>query len=191
VCAKQKQVVFIDRDGVINKDKIGGYITNWTEFQFIDGVLSALKQLSDAGFDIVIISNQAGVGDGVYSEQQLNQVTQKMMEKITATGVKIQGIYYCLHGKKEGCACRKPKPGLFQQAARDIPFVPNESFFIGDKVTDVEAGNSFGLRNIFVLTGHGKTDQANLDPSKKPETIVPSLTEAVEHVLKQPHGKTA
>jgi len=180
-----EKVIFVDRDGVINEDKIGGYITRWEEFRFIDGTIEALKQLSDAGFEIVIISNQAGIGDGVYSEKSLNEITKKMLDTLKKRGVKIRGIYYCLHGKQEGCDCRKPKTGLFEQAARKIDFDPGQAYFFGDKASDMEAGLKFGLRNVYVLTGHGEADREKLKEIGQPDTIVPTITEAAQYVLKQ------
>src|SRR3990167_4707751 len=137
--SQTKKVVFIDRDGVINEDPIGDYVKRWEDFRFISGAVSALEKLSQSGFKIVIISNQAGIGDGIYSETALKNITQKMLAKMKKNRIQISGIYYCLHGKEASCNCRKPKTGLFEQAARDISFIPSETYFVGDKVSDVQA----------------------------------------------------
>ena len=179
------QVVFIDRDGVINEDPIGDYVKRWEDFRFMPGVLTALKQLIEAGFKIIIISNQAGVGDGEYTEDALNDITDKMKMELRKNGILVHKIYYCLHGKNAGCDCRKPKTGLFERAARDIAFHPAETYFIGDKLTDVQAGKNFGLKTIFVLTGHGTVDQHKLQKNAQPEKILPSLKEAVNYILNQ------
>jgi D-glycero-D-manno-heptose 1,7-bisphosphate phosphatase len=179
------KVIFIDRDGVINVDKIGGYITTWEEFKFIPGTISALKALVKAQIGIVIISNQAGIGDGVYSKRALDEITDKMLNVFEKERIIISGVYYCLHGKQEGCGCRKPQPGLFEQAAKDMRFNPHETYFIGDKATDMEAGNKYGLRTIFVLTGHGATDKDKLGSGCQPEKIVPSIVEAAQYVIEQ------
>ena len=176
-------MIFIDRDGVINEDPIGDYVKRWKDFRFIPGVLESLKRLVQAGFGIVIISNQAGIGDGEYSEEALNVITDKMMRELKKNGIPTKGIYYCLHGKEANCDCRKPKTGLFKQAAQEILFRPAETYFIGDKQTDVQAGKKFGLRTIFVLTGHGTADQRKLKAEERPEKILPSLGEAVDYVL--------
>ena len=177
------KIVFIDRDGVINEDPIGDYVKRWEDFRFIPGVLESLKRLVQAGFGIVIISNQAGIGDGEYSKEALNDITDKMMRELKKNGIPIKGIYYCLHGKEANCDCRKPKTGLFKQAAQEISFRPTETYFVGDKQTDVQAGKNFGLRTIFVLTGHGTADQRKLKAEERPEKILPSLGEAVDYVL--------
>jgi D-glycero-D-manno-heptose 1,7-bisphosphate phosphatase len=183
--ANKEKVIFIDRDGVINEDPIGDYIKRWEDFRLIHGTLTAFKQLRDAGFTIVIISNQAGIGDGAYPESELNTITKNMCALFKKNGVDIRGVYYCLHGKQEGCDCRKPKPGLFKIVAKDISFAPEDCYFIGDKASDIAAGHAFGLKTVLVLTGHGKMAQGQLKEAGDPEAIVPSIAEAVLHVLKQ------
>ncbi len=182
---KTKQVVFIDRDGVINEDPIGDYVKHWEDFRFIPGTIKALKKIYKAGFGIVIISNQAGIGDGLYPESALKIITANMLFELKKNGIEIQGVYYCLHGKDANCDCRKPKTGLFRQAAREIDFNPSGTYFIGDKASDIQAGKNFGLRTLFVLTGHGKNDRPKLKGAEEPEHIFHSLTEAVDYILKQ------
>lgn len=179
----ERKTIFIDRDGVINEDPIGDYVKRWEDFRFIPGVIQALKQLTDHDFEIVIISNQAGIGDGIYSKAALEEITEGMKKELNRNGVRLRGIYYCLHGKEENCDCRKPKTGLFRQATKDIDFNPSETFFIGDKVSDIQAGRDFGLRTLFVLTGHGTQDQFRLKEGERPEEIFSSLKEAVDYVI--------
>lgn len=178
-----EKVVFIDRDGVINVDLLGDYIKSWKEFRFEKGAAEALKTLYERGYQIVIISNQAGIGDGVFSREALDEVQQGMLEDLKKRGVEIRASYYCLHGKKEGCGCRKPKTGLFEQAAKDIRFDCAGTFFIGDKASDVEAGKAFGLKTIFVRTGWGARDEEKLTGNLRPDYIFNSLQDAVEEIL--------
>lgn len=180
---KQSKIIFIDRDGVINEDVIGDYIKRWEDFRFIPGAVESLGKLTGAGYKIVIISNQAGIGDGTYPEDALNQITYKMLNELKRNSVDVKGVYYCLHGKDAGCECRKPKPGLFNQVAREIQFDPSKTYFVGDKATDVEAGKRFGLKTIFVLTGHGTIDQSKLVDGLTPDQILPSMKEAADYVL--------
>ncbi|MBI1978367.1 MAG: D-glycero-beta-D-manno-heptose 1,7-bisphosphate 7-phosphatase [Candidatus Omnitrophica bacterium] len=179
---KTEKVVFVDRDGVINEDLIGDYVKRREDFKFLPGVLGALKQLVQSGFQIVIISNQAGIGDGEYTKEALKEITDHMLDEFKKNGIHIRGIYYCLHGKNANCNCRKPKTGLLEQAAKDIQFNPSQTYLIGDKISDFQAGKNFGLKTLFVLTGHGKLDQAKITPQEKPEQIFPSLKEAVEYL---------
>lgn len=179
---ENSKVIFVDRDGVINEDFIGDYIKKWEDFRFIPGAVEALQQLTKASYRVVIISNQAGIGDGLYTQAALDDITQKMLLEFKNKSIRIGGVYYCPHGKEAGCECRKPKTGLFVRAAKEIQFNPKETYFIGDKATDMEAGKKFGLKNLFVLTGHGSIDQPKLTPDLKPEKIFPSIREAVHYI---------
>ncbi|MDP3920193.1 MAG: HAD family hydrolase [Candidatus Omnitrophota bacterium] len=174
------RVVFVDRDGVINVDLIGDYVKSWDEFRFEEGAMDAMKILTDAHYDIVVVSNQAGIGDGVFEEEALWDVHQKMLAEFEKHKVKIKSSFYCLHGKNAGCKCRKPETGLFERAAREIDFNPSETFFIGDKATDIEAGKRFGLKTIFVRTGHGAAEEPKLQGDLVPDHIVNNLAEAAE-----------
>ncbi len=181
---KTAPVVFIDRDGVINVDPIGDYVKSWEDFRFHEGVLEGLKRLTRSGFNIILISNQAGVGDGVYPEESLWDIHRKMLEVFQKEGIRIHGTYYCLHGKQAGCECRKPKTGLFRQAAQNgIRFDKSRTYFIGDKLTDVQAGKNFGLKTILVRTGHGRLDEPKCSGSFSPERTVDNFREAVQQVL--------
>ena len=172
------KVVFIDRDGVINVDPIGDYIKSWEEFEFEKGAIEALRILTDAQYQIVIISNQAGIGDGIYPETALWDIHDHMLQEFSKVGIRIKAAYYCLHGKKQGCHCRKPEIGLFEQAAKNLRFEKSTTFFIGDKATDIEAGKRFGLKTIFVRTGHGLYDESKLTESLNPDHRLANLLEA-------------
>jgi len=178
------KVIFIDRDGVINWDPIGDYIKRPEDFRFLPGVGAALKRLSDSGYRIVVVSNQAGVGDGVFPKKDLDRVNEKFLSEVERAGSRLTGVFYCLHGKKAGCSCRKPETGLFHQAEEALgDFDRSITYFIGDKVTDIEAGRKFGLRTIFVLTGHGQNEEKKLKPDHLPNYIAADLEEAVDIVL--------
>jgi len=182
---EKDRVVFIDRDGVINWDPVGDYIRHWKHFRFLPGVIDSLKKLCHQKFRIILISNQAGIGDGEYPEANLRVITLNMLNALERKGVDINSVYYCLHGKKEGCECRKPKIRLLEWASNKLSYSKSKTFFIGDKATDVIAGRKFGLNTILVLTGHGKKDRLLLNRSSKPDYIVPSLKEAVQIVIKK------
>lgn len=183
--ASRDKVIFIDRDGVINWDPIGDYIKHWKHFRFLPGVIPALKKLSDKKFKIVIISNQAGIGDGVYPESALEDITLKMLYALEKKKVRIDALYFCLHGKKHGCNCRKPKTQMFKIASEKLSYDKKKTFYIGDKHSDVEAGKRFGLKTIMVLTGHGVHDLPKLKKPYYPNYIVPTIKEAAAIALKQ------
>lgn len=181
---KKGRVVFVDRDGVVNVDLIGDYIKTWEEFQFHEKVIEGFKRLTEAGFKIILISNQAGVGDGVYPEEDLWQIHEKMLEVLKKEGIKIHASYFCLHGKNEGCECRKPKTGLFRQAAqKGLLFDKSLTYFIGDKITDIEAGKNFGLRTILVRTGYGHDHESGCRGALQPDVVVDNFEQAVDRIL--------
>lgn len=179
----KSKIVFIDRDGVINVDPIGDYIKSWEEFRFEKGALSALKKICDAGFEIFLISNQAGVGDGVFSEEALWDIHDKMLAELKKNGISIKAAFYCLHGKQAGCSCRKPEIGLFKKAVEGISYNPDKTFFVGDKASDVQAGKRFGLKTIFLRTGHGQFDEVKLKGEMKPDYVFDHLEQAVKVLI--------
>jgi len=182
---KNERLVFVDRDGVLNLDYVGDYVKKWEDFKFLPGVLESLTRLKRAGFKTLIVSNQAGIGDGVYQKADLDKITALMTSEIERAGGEVAGIYYCLHGKESGCGCRKPKTGLFKQAGKHWSFDPRHTFFIGDKASDIKAGKDFGLRTIMVLTGYGKTHSQEMESDAAPDHICEDFQEAVDFLLQK------
>jgi len=178
-----RKVVFIDRDGVINVD-LWKYVENWKEFKFEKGALDALKSLTDKGFDIFIISNQAGVGDGIFSEAAMWHVHEKMVSVMAKREIKIRGARYCHHAKKANCDCRKPKTQLLEKAVTNLIFDKNKTYFVGDKLSDLEAGRNFGVKTILVRTGYGTKTEKKLTDALRPDHIVNNLKDAVPFILK-------
>jgi histidinol-phosphate phosphatase family protein len=182
------KVIFIDRDGVINKDPAGwtehSYVTRWEDFHFLPGAKEALKLLSDNGYDIIIISNQGGVSKKHFSVEALDGITSKMLSEITIAGAKIKKVYYCIHQDSDKCDCRKPKIGMFIRAEKELGIKAKGSFFIGDGKTDVDAGRTAGLKTILVLSG--KTLPESIDGwETKPDFIFKDLLEAVKFIIKE------
>jgi len=180
------KIVFLDRDGVINKfPGNGNYVTKVKDFRFIPGTLEAIKQLTDAGYVLFIISNQAGVGKGVYSRDTLKRITKKMLSKIKKNGGRIKKVFYCTHRSDDGCDCRKPeilfiKKGL-ATINKSIAYARN-TFFVGDTVTDMVAGQNAGCKTIFVLSG--RSDRSRLRYKKvKPDYIAKDLFAASKIIL--------
>jgi len=186
--SKSNHVIFIDRDGVINKDPGGwtryNYVTRWKDFIFLPNAIKALKKLNDAGYDIVVASNQAGISKGYYSKKQLDRVNQKMIKEIEKKGVSLKKVYYCLHQDSDNCDCRKPKTGLFKQAERELGVKATGNYFVGDGKTDIEAGKKMNMKTVLVLSG--KTDLKEVGSwPVKPDHIFKDLSEAVNFVLKE------
>ncbi len=180
------KVVFIDRDGVINKDPEGwaknGYVTNPGDFIFLPDVMDSLKKLTENGYKIIFISNQAGVGKGLFTEEELDKVNDYMLKEIEMNGGRIFGTFYCTHKKEDNCECRKPKSGLIRMAMSNINTDIEKTYFIGDTERDVVAAKNFGLRAIIVLSGKTKIDDIK-DWANKPDEIMKDLKEAVDFIV--------
>jgi len=180
------KAIFLDRDGVINRDAgFGGYITSWKVFEFLPGSLEALKKLNQAGFKVIVISNQAGVAKGLYSKEDLDELTQNMLKEIEASGGKIASVNYCLHQDEDNCDCRKPKTGMLTRVAHDMEIDFSNTFLIGDSRRDILAGKAVGCKTIFVLSGNTKLE--NLDV--KPNFIAGNLLEAINKIVLNQKGE--
>lgn len=181
---RSEKVIFIDRDGVINKDPTGGYVTRWEEFYFLDGSKEAIRKLTEAGYEIIVISNQAGVGKGLYTLETLNEITKRMIAEIEKAGGRIRAVFYCPHRDEDNCDCRKPKTGLFRQARKVVDVDFAKTYFIGDGVMDIEAGRNVGCRTILILSGKTSLeDKANW--THQPDHVFKDLSEAVNLVLEK------
>ncbi len=180
------KAIFLDRDGVINKyPGDTKYVTNSDDFRFLPRVKQAIACLGKAGFRIFVISNQAGVGKGLFSQKSLDLITSRMLKCISESGGKIDAVYYCTHRKEEDCLCRKPKAGLLHIARREYPAINfKKSFFIGDTIRDVHAAKSAGCKSILVLSGKEKlSNRDNWDV--RPDFIFKNLWEAATLIIKQ------
>jgi histidinol-phosphate phosphatase family protein len=149
-----RPVVFLDRDGTIIVER--HYLSNPAGVELEVGVPEGLRRLSEAGYTLVVISNQSGVGRGKFGIEAAHAVNDRVAELLSAEGIIIAGWYMCPHHPNEGCNCRKPAAALAYQAARDLDLDLAHSFVIGDKRSDVEFAKAFDSMGILVTTGHGK-----------------------------------
>ncbi len=145
------KAVFLDRDGVLNRNSgRSRYVRDWSEFVWIPGAIKAVAQLKQAGYTIILISNQAGVGSGQMKTEDLAEIEHHMQEDLQRAGGAIDAAYYCLHRPDAGCECRKPKPGLLHQAQKDFALSFPETCFIGDDLKDLQAGAVVGCPTYIV-----------------------------------------
>lgn len=174
--------VFLDRDGTVNHDK--HYLSNEKDLKIYSFVKKSILKLRQAGFKIVIVTNQSGIARGFFSENKLKKINRKLEHLLKEQGVKIDGIYYCPHGPDDLCECRKPKPGMALQAAKDLNIDLTKSYTVGDSVRDYLLGYNFGGKGVFVLTGHGKKQFLKIKKeSKKPLAVSKNLYEAVKVII--------
>jgi histidinol-phosphate phosphatase family protein len=150
--------VFLDRDGVINrKAPEGGYVEGWAEFEFLPGALDGLRLLADLGVPVLVATNQRGVALGRITAWDVEEIHRRMVEAVSRAGGRIDGIYYCPH--EEGCRCRKPRVGMFEDAARDHGIALEHAVVIGDSPSDMLAADQIGALRI----GIGTTPELDAD----------------------------
>src|SRR5271170_3976137 len=145
--------IFIDRDGVINLLRPDDYVLDWSQFIFVPGIRAALKQLAALGLPMIVISNQAAVGKGLLDSARLAEITTRMQQALLSDGTPLAAAYYCIHRADEKCPCRKPKPGLLEQAAADFRIDLGRSIFIGDSASDVQAAQAVGCKPVLFGAG--------------------------------------
>jgi len=171
------KALFLDRDGVINKEK--NYLYKIEDFEFIDGIFETCKYFQEKGYLLFVITNQAGIARGKYTENDFKILTEWMIKEFDKENIKISKIYHCPHHPDFSgeCACRKPNIGMLTKAQKDFNIDMKNSILVGDKSSDIEAGLRSGIgKNILVRSGH-KIDEKNsradyiVDSIKKLEII--------------------
>ncbi|MGA7634950.1 MAG: HAD family hydrolase [Terriglobales bacterium] len=154
-----KKAVFLDRDGVINrKAPEGQYVTRWEEMDFLPGVCEAIRLLNDAGFLVLVVSNQRCVAKGFVTFGEVELMHARMRREFETAGAIIDEIYYCPHETQPPCFCRKPKPGMLLRAAQTHDLDLAASWMIGDSKSDMVAGRAAGCNTVLLITGDGATN---------------------------------
>lgn len=153
-----RPAVLLDRDGTILVEK--NYLADPADAELIPGAAEALRRLADAGFALVVVSNQSGIARGLYGEAEYRAVDARMRELLRQHGVEIEASYHCPHHPDftGPCDCRKPAPGMFERAIRELGLAREGSWLVGDRLRDVEAATALGARGILVRTGHGAAE---------------------------------
>jgi D-glycero-D-manno-heptose 1,7-bisphosphate phosphatase len=179
------KTVFLDRDGVLNeKMPEGHYVTRWEEFHPLPGVPEAIAQFNRAGVRVIVVSNQRGVSLGRYTVADVEFIHSRFQELLGASGAHVDGFYFCPHDK-HSCTCRKPGPGLFEQALAEFPGIAVESSaMIGDSLSDIEFGRRLGMRTVFIDAGSAHQKPGAASARELAQLCCRSLPEAVEFLLK-------
>lgn len=155
-----RRAAFLDRDGVINIDS--AYLSRWEDFRFVPGSVEAMRRLQQAGYALVVVTNQSGIARGYYSEEDYQLLTRHMRAALQAQGVTLAGVYHCPHhpaGKipelAVDCDCRKPAPGMILRAAQELQLDLSHSFLVGDKDSDLQAARAAGVGHAYLVrSGH-------------------------------------
>ncbi|MFN8533266.1 MAG: D-glycero-beta-D-manno-heptose 1,7-bisphosphate 7-phosphatase [Dehalococcoidia bacterium] len=173
-----KPALFLDRDGTVNVEV--NYLNRPEDLVLIDGAAEAIGAAQRFGWAAVVITNQAGVGRGYFSAETLERIHEKLIADLASRGVALDGIYACIHHPNDGCACRKPEPGMILAAADALGIDPLRSWMIGDRATDLDAGRRAGCRTALVLTGYGTITATE---GYQADLVAPNLSVAVQAIL--------
>ena len=176
---KAKKAIFLDRDGTICEDV--NYLARPEQLKLFPFAAQAVRLLNENGFIVILITNQSGIARGFFDENALREIHEKLVSELAEQNAKLDAIYFCPHNSVDNCACRKPKTGMIEQAAKDFSIDLKNSWMIGDKRIDVETGFRAGTKTALVLTGYGQKDIQQLE--RKPDIIAESLFETVEKII--------
>lgn len=186
------RAVFLDRDGTVTEEV--GYLANLDKLKLIQGAGAAIKRLNEAGYKVVLVTNQSGVARGYFPESLVDDAHILLRRMLMEDGALLDGIYYCPHHPTAGnaqytivCDCRKPETGLLDRAAKDLAIDLTQSFMVGDKWSDVELGHRAGMSSILVRTGFSPDDPGNKRPAHvdDPDLTAHDLAEAVQWIIGQ------
>lgn len=167
----------LDRDGTINVER--DHLTDPTELELIPGSADAVRRLRDElDLGVIVVTNQAHVGRGLLPVPRLIAIHERLEELLAAEGARVDAILYCPHAPEDGCACRKPQPGLVLEAADRFGFDPSDTFVVGDHEADVAMGRTIGARTLLVLTGHGRDEAGRA--AAFADDVVPDLAAATD-----------
>jgi histidinol-phosphate phosphatase family protein len=191
---KEKTAIFLDRDGTIN-DEVG-YLDSADKLRIIPAAFEAVRLINASGMKAVVISNQAGVAKGLFTEEFVRKINGQIQSALLAQGALIDRFYFCPHHPTEGidpyrliCDCRKPEPGMLHQAAADLNIDLARSYVIGDRLRDVETAHRAGAKGVLVMTGYGHDLMQETGPDRanelnQPDYVAQDILEAVHWILK-------
>ncbi|MBI4022491.1 MAG: HAD family hydrolase [Candidatus Andersenbacteria bacterium] len=174
------RVIFLDRDGTINRADKGEFVFRVKDWQWLPGAEDALKRLQAAGYSLAVVTNQSGIGHGLYSEADMQAVNEHMAAQLAASGVSLAAVVSCPHRRDAGCGCRKPATGLARQIEGAMgPINYAASWAVGDKPSDVGFGRALGARTALLRSRHWREEQL----AERPDAIVDSLREAADIIV--------
>ncbi len=188
----KRRAVFIDRDGTISEEV--GYVNHPSRYRVFPYAAEAIRRLNEAGWLAILITNQAGVARGYFTEEIIGQVHTLLTQELEGGGARLDAIYYCPHHPSVGkppyrfdCDCRKPRPGLLLRAAADLDIDIASSWMVGDRYSDTELARNAGARAAFVLTGYGRGEweYQRGEWKHQPDLVAENLLEAVQTITKE------
>jgi D-glycero-D-manno-heptose 1,7-bisphosphate phosphatase len=180
-----RRAVFLDRDGTIAEEM--GYMNHLSRFRVFPYAARAIRRLNEAGWAVIVVTNQSGAARGFFPEWFIAEVHKKMQAELTAGGARVDGVYYCPHDLCDGCPCRKPRLGMLERAAREHNLELAGSFVVSDRYDDLRMAQAIGGRSVLVLTGYGRGDyEWNRGHwPRPPDHVAENLEEAVRVILEE------
>ncbi|MGA2089983.1 MAG: HAD family hydrolase [Endomicrobiales bacterium] len=179
--AGKNKAVFIDRDGTLIHER--HYLRRIKDLRLFSDAVESLKKLKKAGFKIIVVTNQSGIGRGFLTEKKLLQIHARLEKMLSRAGVPLDAIYYCPHHPDTICDCRKPKLAMVEKARKRFDIDLKRSFTIGDTANDVKLGRAMGGTAIFVLTGHGSQQYPKLSAAgAQPDFVAKNLRSAARYI---------
>jgi histidinol-phosphate phosphatase family protein len=175
--------VFADRDGTLVIER--GYLSDPADLELLPGVPAALRRLHAAGWPVIVVSNQSGVGRGIFPLARVHEAMAALRHALRAHGVELDAIHFCPHRPEDGCDCRKPGVALLRRAAEDLDLSLARSVFVGDKRLDVDTGHRAGARGVLVRTGYGADAARELPVAGEapPDAVCADFAEAAAWIL--------
>lgn len=177
-----RPAIFLDRDGTIIEDR--DYLASPDQVSILPTVTQSLAQLAQAGYSLVMITNQSGIGRGYFTLEHLEMVHQYLSQLLLAEEVTLDGIYFCPHAPRENCKCRKPLPELMLRASADLDLDLSRSFVIGDKPADIGLALAVGAKPILVRTGYGAESEHDPMIQSSATHIVDTIADALPYIFK-------
>jgi histidinol-phosphate phosphatase family protein len=179
----KKPAVFLDRDGTVIFDR--NYLRKPEQVKLYVRAADSINKLRNAGFKIIVVTNQSGIARGMFSENDLAKVNKRFVWLLKKSGAKIDALYYCPHADEDKCLCRKPLAGMVFRAAKEHNIDLEKSYTVGDSIRDYLLGFNAGAKGIMVLTGHGKKQIQKIKIQKiKPLAVLKNLEQAAEFIVK-------
>jgi D-glycero-D-manno-heptose 1,7-bisphosphate phosphatase len=179
------RAVFLDRDGVVNRDR--GYVHRWEDFEFVPGALHAARRLADAGFRLIVVTNQSGIARGYYTEAQYHALTERMRDVFELHGAPLSAVYHCPHHPAGSvtafareCDCRKPKPGMILRAVAEHALSLPESILVGDKLSDIEAARAAGVGRAYLVCSD---KEGSVSDNRAADAAYADLAQCVDALL--------
>lgn len=178
------QAIFLDRDGTLNRER-ADYVRTWEELEILPGALDALRVLAQLGIPIAVVSNQSVIGRGLVTQEQVDSLHARLADQVRTAGGRIDAFFVCPHKPDEGCACRKPRPGLLEQAACSFRVDLAQCVFVGDAITDYQAAQAAGCRSLLVATGRQGAALPDLLGSSAESILLPDIAAAADRIERE------